>query len=201
MPFGLRNAAQTFERFIDQVLRGLHFCSAYTDDLLIVSTSPEDHQQHLRSVFQRLNDYGVIINTSKCQFGANSLQFLGHHIDCDGIRPLEEKVQVIRAFPLPPSQHKLREFLGLVHLHAADLLHPLNQLLDGSKEGTRAVTWTDKAREAFQIAKDALASATLITHPQVNAQLAMLTDASDVTVGAVTDWLSVAPHLVLLKKS
>ena len=43
MPFGLKNAAQTFQRFIDQVLRGLTFCYVYIDDLLVASTSPEEH--------------------------------------------------------------------------------------------------------------------------------------------------------------
>ena len=62
MPFGLRNAAQTFQMLIDQVLRGLHFCYAYIDDLLIASTSPEEHQHHLRQVFQRLSNFGVVIN-------------------------------------------------------------------------------------------------------------------------------------------
>ena len=50
MPFGLRNATQTFQRFIDQVLHGLNFCYAYVDDLLITSKSLEEHHQHLRSV-------------------------------------------------------------------------------------------------------------------------------------------------------
>ena len=52
MPFGLRNAAQTFQRFMDQVLRGLHFCYDYIDDLLIASPNPEEHKQHLWSVFE-----------------------------------------------------------------------------------------------------------------------------------------------------
>ena len=191
MPFGLRNAAQTFQRFIDQVLRGLHFCYAYIDDLLIASTSPEEHQDHVRQVFQRLSDYGVIINPTKCQFGTTALQFLGHHIDRDGIRPLEEKVQAVREFPLPKSHRKLREFLGLVNFyrrflpHAAGLLHPLTQLLGDSSNGAKEVIWTEKAREAFDAVKDALASATLLTHPQPSAQLAIMTDASDVAVGAV----------------
>ena len=135
MPFGLRNAAQTFQRFIDQVLRGLHFVYVYIDDLLVASASPQEHQEHLPLVFQRLSNHGIVLNPSKCQFGATSLQFLGHHIDCAGIRPLEQKVQVIRHFPLPTSPRKLREFLGLVNFyhrflpHAADLLHPLNELL------------------------------------------------------------------------
>ena len=72
MPFGLRSAAQTFQRFIDQVLRDFHFCYAYIDDILIASATPKEHQQHLTSVFERLKEYGVIINPSKCQFGVIS---------------------------------------------------------------------------------------------------------------------------------
>ena len=92
MPFGLRNAAQTFQRFIDQVLRGLHFVYAYIDDLLIASSSPREHQHHLRLIFKRLSDHGIIINPTKCEFGVTSLHFLGHKIDSAGIHPLDQKV-------------------------------------------------------------------------------------------------------------
>ena len=84
MPFGLRNAAQTFQRFIDQVLHGLDFTYAYIDDLLIASEN-EQHEYHLRLLFDRLQEYGVVINPSKCEFKVTSLDFLGHHIDCHGI--------------------------------------------------------------------------------------------------------------------
>ena len=54
MPFGFRNAVQTFQRFIDQVLRELPFCYAYIDDVLIVSATPEEHKRHLCQTFNRL---------------------------------------------------------------------------------------------------------------------------------------------------
>ena len=76
MPFGLRNAAQTFQRFIDQVLRGLHCSYAYLDDVLIASASPEEHEHHLRSVLERLQEHGIVINLAKCEFGVPRLQFL-----------------------------------------------------------------------------------------------------------------------------
>jgi hypothetical protein len=69
MTFGIRNAAQTFQRFIDNVLRGLDFCYAYIDDILIASSCLEAHLNHLRTLFQRLEKYGVVINPSKCVFG------------------------------------------------------------------------------------------------------------------------------------
>ena len=95
MPFGLRNAAQTFQRFMDQVVRGLDFVYVYIDDLLVASSSPEEHEQHLRKLFARLAEYGLVINPDKCEFGKLELTFLGHHISKDGILPLQEKVQSI----------------------------------------------------------------------------------------------------------
>ena len=115
MPFGLRNAAQTFQRFIDHVLRGPTFRYAYLDDILVASTDPKQHHDHLRQVFSRLQDHCLRINPDKCVWDANSLDFLGFQVDQHGIRPLEVKVQAIREFTLPPTQRKLRQFLGLVN--------------------------------------------------------------------------------------
>ena len=75
MPFSLRNATQTFQRFIDQVLRGLPLCYAYIDDVLIASATPDEHKKHLRLTFNRLKEYGIIINPTKCVLGASSLHF------------------------------------------------------------------------------------------------------------------------------
>ena len=98
MPFGLRNAAQTFQRFMDQVLRGLDFCYVYIDDLLVASSSPEERKQHIRLIFERLRHYSIIIHPQKCVFGASSIVFLGHLVDSNGIHPLPAKVQAIVDF-------------------------------------------------------------------------------------------------------
>ncbi len=69
MPFGLRKATQTFQRFIDCVLRCLDFCCAYVNDILIASKNEEEHLQHLDEVFRRLDDYGLVVNSDKCCYG------------------------------------------------------------------------------------------------------------------------------------
>ena len=189
MPFGLRNAAQTFQRFIDQVLRGLPFVYGYIDDLLIASSSEEEHLHHLRLVLQRLHDHGIVINVSKSVFGVSSVEFLGYLVDASGIRPLESKTEVIRNFPQPASQRKLREFLGLVNFYrrfipnGATILHPLNRLL--SKSTPNTLTWTDATVAAFNSVKEALAEATLLVHPQQGAPTCIMADASEAAVGAV----------------
>ena len=191
MPFGLRNAAQTFQRFIDQVLQGLHFCYAYIDDLLIASTSTEEHNQHLHLVLERLQNHGILINPTKCVWGAAQLEFLGHHVDGQGIQPLEDKVRVIRDFPQPTSQCKLWEFLGLVNFYrrflpgGARVLQPLNQLLSNSKSSTKKIAWSEEATTAFTSIKEMLAQATLLVHPKPEAPTNIMTDASDIAVGAV----------------
>ena len=71
MPFGLRNATQTFQCFIDKVLHGFSFCYAYIDDVLIASVTPTEHLSHLRLVLERFKDYGIIVNPTKCKFGVH----------------------------------------------------------------------------------------------------------------------------------
>ena len=113
MPFGLRNAAQTFQCFMDQMLRGLDFCYVYIDDVLIASNTPKEHKVHLRLVLQRFEQYGIIINPAKCVFGASELHFLGHHVTPTGVTPLPQQVQTIRDFPKPTTLRKLRKFLAI----------------------------------------------------------------------------------------
>ncbi|VDL65111.1 unnamed protein product, partial [Hymenolepis diminuta] len=84
MPFGLRNAAQTFQRFIDEVLHGLRFVFAYIDDILVASENEEEHKKHLEIVFERLNSRGLIINLSKNEIGQTALSFLGHTLPAKG---------------------------------------------------------------------------------------------------------------------
>ena len=191
MPFGLRNAAQTFQHFIDQVLRGLHFCYAYIDDILIASTSREEHQAHLKQVLQRLSDHGIVINPAKCVLGVPELDFLGHRVSAQGIQPLEEKVSVIRDFPQPTSLRKLREFLGLVNFYhrfvpnCAKILEPLNKLLGSPEKISHHLAWDEEATTAFNTIKQALADATLLVHPKPNAHTCIMADFSDCAVGAV----------------
>ena len=75
MPFRLRNSAQSFQQFIDQVLHGVTNTYAYIDDVLIPSATPEEHQEHLRTVLQRFTEHGIVINLSKCELGVPQLTF------------------------------------------------------------------------------------------------------------------------------
>lgn len=192
MTFGLCNAAQTFQRHMDEIFRGLDFLYVYIDDILVASASPEEHHHHLEVVFQRLLQHELTINTGKCSWGQKSVQFLGHVVDKDGIRPTEEKVEVIRHFKLPSTAQELRRFIAMCNFyhrfmpHAAHHQSPLQSLISGNRKNDRTpVTWTTSAEAAFNQCKQDLINATCLRHPAPLAEMVLTTDASDNAVGAV----------------
>ena len=204
MPFGLRNAAQTFQRFIDEVLRDLHFSYAYINDVLIASSTPEEHNQRLKLVFDRLRQFGVIVNPTKCEPGVNELSFLGHHLNCQGIYPLQDKVKVIQEFPQPRTKCKLREFLGLINFyhcfipHCTETLQPLHNLLATAHKNCN-LQWTEQSLHSFSKIKQLIADVSLLTYPHSDAPTNIMTDASDTAVGAVlqqqinNEWRPILP--------
>ena len=68
MPFGLRNAGQTFQRLIDQNFRDLPFCFPFADDNLVGSKERQQHLLHLKQVFHIMQECGLILNLAKCEF-------------------------------------------------------------------------------------------------------------------------------------
>ena len=87
MSFGLRYAAQTFQRYMNRVLCDLGFATVYIDDILIASSSKEEHRTHLQRLLVRLQD-NIKIHPAKCLFGMEAVDFFGHRVSKDGITPL-----------------------------------------------------------------------------------------------------------------
>lgn len=191
MTFGLCNAAQTFQRFIHSVLRDLSFCFVYLDDVLVASKSEAEHLDHLKLIFQRFKEHGLIINVEKCNFVKEEVKFLGHYINSDGIKPTPDKIEAISNFKQPSTVKELRRFLGMVNFyrrflpHAAEHQSILNYYLSGDKkDGSRKIDWTSQAVKAFNNIKAKLSEATLLVFPDINAYLGLFVDASDVAIGA-----------------
>jgi cleavage and polyadenylation specificity factor subunit 1 len=189
MPFGLRNAGQTFQRMMDDVMSGLNFCFVYLDDVLVASADHRQHQQHLRTVFQRLQSHGLVINAEKCQFGVQQINYLGHRISPSGVKPLQDKLTAIKNHPQPKNVAQLQTYLGMVNFYrrffpaAAAVLRPLTEATRGGQK--QQLTWDDSMRAAFAASKQALCAAAELAHPLPGAQISLAVDASNTHVGAV----------------
>lgn len=192
MQFGLCNASQTFQRFMHRVFSDMDFVVVFVDDICIASSSPEEHYNHVRAVFQRLKSYGLVINVAKSCFAKSSVNFLGYVVNGDGILPLSDRVKAVTDFPIPSTVKELRRFLALLNCykrfipHASDLQADLRNLIPGNKKNdSRKIIWTDNARKAFDQCKDSLAATTLLHYPDSSKPLSLLIDASNTAAGAV----------------
>ncbi len=181
MSFGLRNAGQTFQQLMYQVLAGLEYVFVYLDDILIASPDEQTHQQHLRAVLERLQEAGRVLNAEKFLFGVSAVEFLGHHITAEGAEPLQQKMEAIAK--------GMQRFLGMINFYrhfiprAAGILRPLTDALRSKPRGR--VVWTAVMGAAFQAAKDALFTASRLAYPDPVAEVNLVTDASNSAVGAV----------------
>ena len=190
MPFGLKNAAQTFQRFMDNTFRDMSFAYVYLDDILVASSSPTQHCNHLRQLFRRLAAYGLVVNPRKCVLGRSSLEFIGHCLTSTRVQPLQSRVQSITDFPRPQSAKSLQEYLGMLNFyrrfvpHAAEILLPLYELINLT-DSAFVATWTSRHEGHFQRSKVALAAVTKLANPSSTAETSIHRDASDSAVGAV----------------
>jgi len=180
LPFGLRNAGNTFQRLMDRVLAGLPYVFCYLDDIIIASQTDEQHLQHLRQVFSRLRDAGLVINREKCVFAAASVDFLGHRVKAAGAAPVRTHVEALLAHPEPLTITQLQGFLGTVNFYrrflpgAAKILLPLTGLLRGSPKGSEPVQLDETQHAAFSAAKQAVTPAVTLAHPHVGYQLSLM---------------------------
>lgn len=192
MPYGLRNSAQTFQRFINEIIRELPFALAYIDDILIFSDSEKQHKEHISVVLEILAEHGIKINLDKCSFGQESITFLGHQISKEGTIPDPKKVKSIREMPIPKQIKDLRRFLGMINFYRRfipQLAHhqlDLNKIIpENKKNDTRIVNWTLEAKEAFHKCIELLEKSTYLAHPCESAKLTLTTDASNRAIGGV----------------
>lgn len=117
MPFGLRTAAQTFQRFIYTVLRGAPGVMAYVDDLMVYGSSKEEHDARLKEVLDLLDGRGVTINVDKCKFALDQVDFLGFRVQSTGLSPLPEKVLAITGMARPVTTRQVQQWLGMMNFY------------------------------------------------------------------------------------
>ena len=189
MPFGVCNGPGTFQRLVTLALNETlgTDCLAYIDDILIPATSPAAMIAKLRRVFGKLRTAGLKVKPQKCKFGAEAIDFLGHRVDGNGIRMLDDKVTKILNVPPPSNITELRAFLGLTNYyrdyigHYAEIASPLYELL---KKGV-TWRWLDEQNRAFNEVKEAFMDADGLAHPNSTDLFILDTDASLDGIGGV----------------
>ena len=186
MPFGLAQAPAYFQELMTGVLKDLPFAMAYLDDIIIYSSTPEEHLQHIKTVFEKLSHAKLPMKLSKCHFFAKEIQYLRHILGMEGIRPVPAKTEAIKAMHPPVNPKQFRAFLGLVGYYRnfiktfAKIAKPLTMLTRMDIK----FKWKETHCCTFMKLKDAIIQAPILRYPDTTKPYIVYTDVSDDACGA-----------------
>lgn len=189
MPFGLKNAPATFQRVMDHVLRDLIgvCCLVYMDDIIVFSTSLQEHIEKLRKIFAALEKVNLKIQLDKSEFLQKQVAFLGHVVTNRGVSPNPDKIEAIKNWPLPRNPKEIKGFLGILGYYRrfirdfAKITKPLTaQLRKGEK-----IEHTTEFVKTFEFCKTLLVHSDVLQYPDFEKPFTLTTDASNFALGAV----------------
>src|SRR3569623_267992 len=186
---GLTNAPTAFQTVMNSIFSPYlkKFVVVYLDDILIFSKSEEVHQAHVRLVLDVLRREQFYVTKAKSRFAQTEIQYLGHIVNAQGIRPDPKKVSSVQSWPVPKNVHDVRSFLSLCNYfrkfidHYSSIAVPLMNLTKKSV----GWDWTGRWQDAFEKLKHSLAEAPLLRTPEERKPYEVITDASDYGLGAV----------------
>ncbi len=167
MPFGLKGAPLTFQRTMNNIsgdMLGNSVC-IYLDDIIIASKDTTSHMKTLKSVLKRLQEVGLKLKLTKCEFLKPRIKFLGREVDEQDIHTVDDKITAVAKFPQPKTVENIRSFLGLAGYSCpfiknfAARANPLTQLL---KKDT-PFHWGSEEESSFKDLKHALNHAPVLS--------------------------------------
>ena len=196
MPFGLSNGPATYARLVNMVLEGIPYDVAlpYLDDTVVHSATLPQHYANLDRVLSAMKKAGLRLQPSKCQLFKDRIQYLGHEVSKDGIRPVPEYVEVVKTWPIPRTRTAVRGFLGKVGYYRrfirnfAAIASPLYEKLkypdDSDQMSKRKLDKeefdiTEPFRRSFETLKAKLITAPILAYPDFKSKEPFIVD---------TDW-------------
>ncbi|XP_071051474.1 uncharacterized protein [Onthophagus taurus] len=189
MPFGLHNAPATWQRLIDQVI-GADLeprAFVYLDDIVVVTSTFQEHVETLREVLRRLRVAGLTVSREKCQWVRPELKYLGYVVSSRGLQVDPEKIKSIIELPVPKNVREVRRILGMMSWYRkfvpqfSTYTAPITDLL----RKNRKFVWSPECEDSFRVLKEKLISAPILSCPDFDRPFILQTDASGYGIGAV----------------
>ena len=186
---GIGIGCQGLSRVIDELFADLkgQYVFNFLDDLVVYSSSVEEHVGHLREVLGRFQKAGFTLNPEKVKLGATEIKYLGNLLSPRGIRMLPDRVAAILQYPRPANLRALQRFVGIVG-SCARLIPSYSDVaavLHGLKKKGVSFAWRAEHQAAFDRLKQALCEAPVLQVPEFARDFVLVTDASDLAVSAV----------------
>ncbi|XP_044175358.1 uncharacterized protein K02A2.6-like [Acropora millepora] len=185
--YGIASAPALWQKAVDQVLQGIPDTQCYIDDIIVTGKNDQEHCENLDKVMTCLENAGLKLNKTKCDFMKDEIEYCGHVINKDGLCKSQKKIEAVVNAPSPQNVNQLRAWLGFVNYYHKFLpnfateLQPLHSLLKQDIPWH----WNTEQETAFSRVKSMVASDTVLTHYDPEKELRLATDASAYGLGCV----------------
>ncbi len=195
MPMGLKGAPSFFQRVMATiVLKNLVgvIAELYIDDVMVYGEDEETFLRNLGQVFERLKEFNVTVNPSKCMFGKTEIEYVGHVISREGVHFTRDKLDKVKDLDVPQTVKQLQSFIGLCNWFSSHVAGfaataaPLTNLLHGNMSNGKAmITWTPEALSAFEELKAKVVNFPPLFFLDDQSPILLQTDASLYSIGAI----------------
>ena len=154
MPFGMVNSGSTYNRMVRKLLDRSKDLESYVDDVLGYTSDWNEHMKVLRDFFERVQKPNLSLKPSKCKIGFSEVDFLGHILPKDSIRPQKETIGRILDTDQPKTKKACKSLLEMVNFYrryipnCAEIIAPLIELTKG--RAPNVVKWGDRQESAFK---------------------------------------------------
>ena len=193
LPMGLKNSPPTFQKVMTDTLRSCRsFSLVYLDDIIVYSKSYKEHLDHLKQVFTALDNRNFVLNPPKCEILMQKINYLGHTIDKNTIKPMTGKIEAILNIKDPHTLTAANKFIGALSWYRkfipgfASVAAPIHTVTNLTRKNRRKFQWKFAQSQAFHRLKQMLVSEPLFLHYPVESQpMILTTDASGVGIGGV----------------
>jgi hypothetical protein len=188
-PFGLKHLTQLFQSAMEETFGDVSvFVVIYIDDLLVFSSTPEEHTEHLIRVLQIANKFFLRLRMKKCSFAYVRIRLLGHLLSGSDRSMDKEKLDVLCKYGRPKTGTQIQAFLGFVNYlrdyipHYATIAAPLEKLRNIKNVEK---VWTELCEDSYTSFRNILSTSPVLEFPRDNVPYIVATDASQTGVGAV----------------
>lgn len=164
--FGAKASQDIFDEAMFRIFGDIPRCMNQRDDILIGGRDVMEHNETVRKVLQKAEDFGITFNEEKCLFAQEEIEFYGYLFTKDGLKPTPSKVEAIRRCKRPESKTAVRSFLGMTGYLSkfipryASITAPLRQLTHKDQK----FQWGKREEETFQKVKDSIACDDIMTY-------------------------------------